>query len=86
MYKATEIETNGDSINVSARELLPINVKPIHYDIILEPDFDKFTFDGQVVIDLDIAEKSNTVSLHTFEIKIREVKLSIVERDITIIQ
>ena len=34
-----------------AREVLPTNVRPLHYDLTLEPDFEKFTFEGKVVIE-----------------------------------
>ncbi len=33
------------------REVLPTNVKPLHYDLTLEPDFGKFTYNGTVVIE-----------------------------------
>ena len=33
------------------REVLPTNVKPIHYDLILEPNFEKFTYEGTVTIE-----------------------------------
>ena len=33
------------------REVLPTNVKPLHYDVTLEPDFEKFTYSGTVVIE-----------------------------------
>ena len=33
------------------REVLPTNVKPVHYDLTLDPDFEKFTYDGTVVIE-----------------------------------
>jgi aminopeptidase 2 len=33
------------------REVLPTNVKPVHYDLTLEPDFEKFTYEGTVVIE-----------------------------------
>lgn len=41
------------STNVQGREVLPTNVKPLHYDLTLEPNFDKFTYDGTVVIEYD---------------------------------
>lgn len=34
-----------------SREVLPTNVKPIHYDLTLEPDFEKFTYEGEVTIE-----------------------------------
>jgi aminopeptidase 2 len=33
------------------REVLPTNVKPLHYNLTLEPDFEKFTYEGKVVIE-----------------------------------
>jgi hypothetical protein len=36
---------------VSGREILPANVKPLHYDLTLEPDFEKFTYRGTVLIE-----------------------------------
>lgn len=42
----------GGSTNVaSGREVLPTNVKPLHYDLTLDPDFEKFTYDGSVAIE-----------------------------------
>ena len=35
----------------SGREILPANVKPLHYDLTLEPDFDKFKYQGTVLIE-----------------------------------
>ncbi|KAI0456585.1 peptidase family M1-domain-containing protein [Xylaria acuta] len=54
----------------SGRELLPTNVIPRHYDVTLEPDFNKFTFEGKVVIDFDVQEETRSISLHTIEIDI----------------
>lgn len=40
------------SVDISkGREVLPANVKPVHYDLTLEPDFDSFTYNGTVVIE-----------------------------------
>jgi hypothetical protein len=33
------------------RQVLPKNVKPIHYDVTLEPDLEKFTYEGTVAIE-----------------------------------
>jgi len=37
--------------NVQGREVLPTNVKPLHYDLTLEPNFDNFTYEGTVIIE-----------------------------------
>ena len=60
----------------TGRELLPANVVPRHYDITLEPDFKKLTFDGTVVIDLDCVEDSNSISLNTRELDLHDVKVT----------
>ena len=40
------------SVDVSTgREVLPANVKPVHYSLTLEPNFEKFTYEGKVVIE-----------------------------------
>lgn len=50
------VDAHGSSIDIThAREVLPDNVKPIHYNLTLEPDFDKFTYDGTVVIECAVA-------------------------------
>ena len=42
----------GGSVDVNTnREVLPTNVKPLHYDLTLEPNFDKFSYEGTVVIE-----------------------------------
>jgi hypothetical protein len=66
----------GSSVAVQARELLPANVVPRHYHLTVDTDFDKLTYKGTVVIDLDVAETSNSVSLHTLELEIHSAKLT----------
>lgn len=67
---------SSSSTNIAGRELLPINVVPKHYDLTLEVDFAKFTFDGTVVIDVDVAEDSKSISLNTLELDIHSAKVS----------
>ena len=63
-------DTPGTAATTQGRVVLPTNVVPKHYDVSLEPDFDKFTFEGKVTIDLEVAEDSTSISLNTNEIKI----------------
>ncbi|RDA91051.1 hypothetical protein CP533_6116 [Ophiocordyceps camponoti-saundersi (nom. inval.)] len=62
--------------NALGRELLPANVVPRHYDLTLEPDLAKFTFDGTVIIDLDVVQDSSSISLNTLEIDVHSAKVS----------
>lgn len=52
MCSSRRAEESSGSTNIpDGREVLPTNVKPVHYDLTLEPDFEKFTYDGTVVIE-----------------------------------
>lgn len=51
MCKAHEGVMSGSMDVTKGREVLPKNVKPIHYDLTLEPDFEKFTYEGTVIIE-----------------------------------
>ncbi|KAJ5225337.1 hypothetical protein N7468_006562 [Penicillium chermesinum] len=64
------------STNVQGREVLPTNVKPVHYDLTLEPNFEKFTYDGTVTIDLHVNEDTDFISLNTNELKIHDAVVS----------
>ena len=44
-------EAEGSVGVMKAREVLPTNVKPLHYNLTLEPDFDKFSYEGTVIIE-----------------------------------
>jgi len=57
------------------REILPTNVIPRHYDLTLEPDFKKLTYEGKVTIDLDVVEDSRAISLNTLELDIHSTKV-----------
>ena len=57
------------------REILPANVVPRHYDLTLEPDFKKLTYEGKVIVDLDVIEDSTSISLNTLELDIHTTKI-----------
>jgi aminopeptidase 2 len=75
MCRARHADNSG-SIDISkSREILPTNVVPTHYDLTLECDFEKFIFEGTVVIDLDVAEDSAKISLNTLELDIHSTTI-----------
>ncbi|QSS64262.1 aminopeptidase [Histoplasma capsulatum] len=66
----------GGATAMAAREILPTNVKPLHYDLTLEPDFSNFTYRGTVIIDLDVVENTNSISLNSTDIEIQTCTVS----------
>ena len=51
MCRAQENVSAGSMDVTKGREVLPANVKPLHYDLKLEPNFEKFSYEGTVVIE-----------------------------------
>ena len=71
-----EGEIAGSGLDVTkGREILPANVIPRHYNLTLEPDFKNLTYEGTVVIDLDVAEDSDSIALNTLDLKIHSTKV-----------
>ena len=50
--------------------VLPENVRPVHYQITLQPDMDNFTFDGLEVIDIDVKEATSEIVLNAADLKV----------------
>ena len=50
--------------------VLPTNVRPTHYQITLQPDMEKFTFDGLEVIDIDVEEPTSEIALNAAELRV----------------
>ncbi len=50
--------------------VLPENVRPVHYQITLQPYMDKFTFDGLEVIDIDVKEATSEIVLNAAEMRV----------------
>ncbi|KAF5272303.1 hypothetical protein FQR65_LT04961 [Abscondita terminalis] len=55
--------------NVRNYERLPDSVIPLHYDITLEPDFEKKTFTGSVSILIKFVKATKTIVLHADELQ-----------------
>lgn len=58
------------------REVLPKNVKPLHYNLTLEPNFETFKYDGTVEIELDVVEDTTSISVNSLDIDIKETKIT----------
>lgn len=72
-----ERQLDGGSVDITkGREILPANVIPRHYTLTLEPDFENFTFEGLVEIDLDVAEDTKSISLNTLELTIHSTTVT----------
>lgn len=54
---------------------LPRQVLPRHYAIELEPDLGRSSFEGQVVIDLEVVDETDTIILNAAELEIGEVRV-----------
>ena len=65
----------GASSTSHGREILPGNIVPKHYDLTLEPDLTNFTYEGKVIIDLDVVEDTASISLNTLELKIHSTRI-----------
>ncbi|KAF2764464.1 hypothetical protein EJ03DRAFT_385927 [Teratosphaeria nubilosa] len=72
-----EADAAETSLDIAkGREVLPKNVKPLHYDLTLEPNFEAFQYEGTVSIELDVLEDTKSISLNTFALDVLETKVS----------
>ncbi len=55
---------------------LPDAVRPIHYDLVLTPDFEAFTFAGEVDIELAIDEGVTSIAIHCLQLQIDSAVLT----------
>ena len=55
---------------------LPLNVRPLHYDLELTPNFDDFSFAGEVDITLQMDSGTSEIVLNSDEIDIRAATLT----------
>jgi hypothetical protein len=44
------VSKHSHATDVNERIVLPKNVRPVHYDLEIKPDMEKFVFDGKVSI------------------------------------
>lgn len=64
--RSTIAHTRADAVDYR----LPTHVNPVHYDITLEPNFENFTFSGLVIIEVQVLENTNNITLHANELNV----------------
>jgi len=67
-FKAEAV--SGTQIFPGTEYRLPQAVWPLHYEIELTPDFEHFTFHGQVAIDVDVRQATSQITLNARELKL----------------
>ena len=60
---------------------LPKYIKPTHYALHICPNIRDFTFDGLVIIDIEIKQDVNKIALHTKELHIASIELNNKEQE-----
>ena len=60
---------------------LPNTVRPTRYDLLVAPDLDASTFEGEVAIALDLAAATTEIVLHARELEVHLVGLTVAEAD-----
>lgn len=67
---------NAAATSLPGKEVLPSNVKPLHYHLRLEPLFSNFTFKGEETIEFDVNEDTDYITLNLLEIKVNSAALN----------
>ncbi|KAI8840363.1 peptidase family M1-domain-containing protein [Chytriomyces cf. hyalinus JEL632] len=74
--QSTEQTVVGSSSSSEGREILPAALKPINYDLWLQPDLTSFTFDGTVAISVSVHQDTNKVVLNSKELTIHKATVT----------
>jgi puromycin-sensitive aminopeptidase len=61
--------------NTASEWQLPRGVRPLHYDLRVRPDFNSFRFDGRVVIDVEVREPVESITVHAVGLKITAARI-----------
>jgi len=65
-----------DSAAVSAREVLPKNLRPVHYNLCFEPHLkEAVEFEGTVSIELEVIENTSLVTLNALDLEILKTQV-----------
>src|SRR5476649_610779 len=68
---------------LSAVMRLPQNVIPSHYGITITPDLAAESFGGEETIDVDVKEPTDSITLHSVDLALKEVTVEGHEKRLT---
>ena len=63
-------------MSTSNEFVLPATVRPARYAISLEPDLERFTFDGEETVAIDVAESVSEIVLNAIELEVHSAALN----------
>ena len=61
------------------RWVLPTHIKPVRFDLNLEPDLNNFTFSGRQTVEIEVVEPSRTVVMNSAEIDVQSCALTLAD-------
>ncbi|KAG5192903.1 membrane alanyl aminopeptidase [Tribonema minus] len=64
------------SDKAAGRVLLPPHVEPRKYNLRLEPDLERFSYEGLVKVDVEVVTSTNTITVHSKDIAVHEVSFT----------
>lgn len=64
---------DGDNSGMVTRDQLPKDVRPLHYHLMLTPNFSNFTFDGEEGVEIVITEPTDRIVLHAADLIMHQV-------------
>jgi puromycin-sensitive aminopeptidase len=70
-------EQQQNGVEEKGYQRLPAIAKPTHYKISLKPDLEKFTFQGEVTIDVELTHSTDHLLLNAAELEIKSAAVRI---------
>ena len=61
--------------NDASQYQLPRSVVPRHYEVLMTPDFTSFRFSGRVVVDVEVREPVDRITVHSLGLKITSAQV-----------
>ncbi|KAG6813612.1 hypothetical protein H0H92_009229 [Tricholoma furcatifolium] len=64
-----------NTVTKSDEYRLPLNVKPVHYDVTIKTDLENLEFEGFVDVSLDVKDETSSITLNTASLELGKASL-----------